>query len=325
MAEAAAQAVPRPLVHPSIWDVWPWRTPCGSSACAPPRIRLNVGRLAPPRMERGQARDPQDGHAAMETAKGSSQTLAVRWGDELLAPDRANMARLEGTMQGLGPRDSAKLVVDKDEDLRVMLMPRTLDSAAKGAAAAYGVDDPRRPAAIVAAQARLVLSAGPAVIAAARSLAEHTGALNGAMPGWAAGAGVYGRDGAAEEAADAVERGMFVRRPIDDSKFTAMSVDLDLGQHADNQVKMYISQKYILSPVLVVEYHPFRARLPGDHEEIDSPKAAANAYECEVRIPDGARVVRKGVRVMARRRHLDLKAHSQLERLKRLEVEVLYE
>lgn len=130
---------------------------------------------------------------------------------------------------------------------------------------------------------------------------------------------------AAKEAADAVERGMFVRRRRDKLRFTAMSVNLKLGQHAANQVKMYISREHILSPVLVVECHPFRARLPGDHEEIDSPKAAANAYECEVRIPDGARVVRKGVRVMARRRHLDLKAHSQLERLKRLEVEVLYE
>jgi len=56
-----------------------------------------------------------------------------------------------------------------------------------------------------------------------------------------------------------------------------------------------------------------------------SPKAARNAFECEVRLPDGARVGPGGVRVMARRPWLDGAAYGQLDRLGRLGAEVWFE
>ncbi|MDD9808464.1 MAG: hypothetical protein OXU25_01345 [Thaumarchaeota archaeon] len=270
-------------------------------------------------MERGQARDPQDGHAAMETPNGSSQTLAARWGAEQLAPRAAAIAALVHAMRRLGLRASAALVVKMAKHLDAILMPRTLKAAAKEAAAAHDVGDPRRPATIVAAQVRLVLAAGPAAVDAARALAEHAKAFSEVLAEWAAKADEYGRDGAAKEVANAVARKRFVRRPDDRFKFTAMSVDLRLRRHSRNQVKMYIQQVGILLPTHVVEYCPFRARLDTDTEEIDSPKAAVYAKECEVRMPDGARVAPDGIRVMARKRRLDARARGHLERLSSLE------
>jgi len=172
--------------------------------------------------------------------------------------------------------------------------------------------------AIATAQVRLVRATGPGAAAAARSLALHVGAFNVVMPEWAAAVDEYGRDGSAAEAADAVERGVFARRPYDQFRFTAMSVDLRLRRHARNQVKMRIRRAGILAPTHVVEYCPFMARLDGDPEEIDSPKAAGYSRECEVRMPDGARVAPGSVRVMARKRRLDAKACGHLGRLRRL-------
>ena len=64
-----------------------------------------------------------------------------------------------------------------------------------------------------------------------------------------------------------------------------------------------------------VEYYVFRARLSGDHEEIDSPKVAMDAHECEVRLPDGALVDPSGISVVARKNRMSLKAFGLLDRL----------
>jgi len=232
---------------------------------------------------------------------------------------------VEEEMRRLDPPGSAKIVTGRDRELRTALLPGTPEGIAEGAAAACAMDDPRRPEAIVGAQARAVRAAGRRATDAAASLASATSAFNRLMPEWVAAAEEYGRDGAAAEAADAVERGRFVRRPGKGTMFTAMSLDLGLGQHEDREVKMRIRRASIPPPVLVVEYHAFRARLPGDAEEIDSPKAAANAFECEVRMPDGARVGPGGVRVMARRPQLGAAAYGQLDRLGRLGAEVWFE
>jgi len=101
--------------------------------------------------------------------------------------------------------------------------------------------------------------------------------------------------------------------------------DLGLGQHEDSQAKMRVRRSSVLPHMLVAEYRAFRARLPGDAEEIDSPRAAANAFECEVRMPDGARVGPGGVRVTARRPQLGAAAHGQLDRLGRLGAVVWFE
>lgn len=279
---------------------------------------VKCGMPAALRMARGKGRDPRRAHAGMGTANGVAQACAARWGLAQFVPGADVVGSLAGAMRGLGPRASAGLVVGTASGLDAELRPGSLEMAAVDAAAGVHVDDPRRPMAVVAAQVRLVRAAGPGAVAAARALALHVGAFNSVMPGWAAAADEYGRDGAAAEAADAVETGMFVRRPGEQFGFTAMSIDLRLKRHEHNQVKMRIRRAGILSPTYVVEYCPFMARLDADPEEIDSPKAAGYARECEVRMPDGARVARGSVRVMARRRRLDAGAWWHLWRLRRL-------
>jgi len=88
---------------------------------------------------------------------------------------------------------------------------------------------------------------------------------------------------------------------------------------------MRIRRAPILPPTRAAEYLAFRARLPGDAGEVDAPKAAMNAFEREVRLPDGARVGPGGVRVMARRPHPDVAAYGHLDRLGRLGAEVRLE
>ena len=258
--------------------------------------------------------------AGMETTGGRAQLRAARRGAAVLAPRAVVVAALAHAMRRLGLRASAQLVLKMASALDAILKPRTLEGAAKAAAAGYDIGDPRRPEAIVAAQVRLVLAAGPAAVDAARSLAEHAMAFSKVLAEWAAEADEYGRDGAAEEAVAAKEGKRFVRRQRDQIKFTAMSVDLSLGRYEQSQVKMYILRDSILSPTRVVEYCPFRARLDTDPEEIDSPKAAVYADECEVRLPDGARVEPSGMRFMVRESWVDDAALGYVERLRGLEV-----
>jgi len=101
-----------------------------------------------------------------------------------------------------------------------------------------------------------------------------------------------------------------------------VTVDPELSQHERNEVKMAIRRHAVLSSVYPVEYYVFRARLSDDREEIDSPKVARNARECEVRLPDGALVDPGGIRVVARRRRVTLKAQRHLDRLRGLGVGV---
>jgi len=269
----------------------------------------------------GAARVP----AGLATPNGSAQLRAARRGSGLFGQGGAAVRDVEGEMRRLGPPGSAEIVTGWDHELRTALLPGTPEVTAGRAAAAYAMDDPQRPEAIVGAQVRAVRAAGRRAAEAAASLVTCASAFNRLMPEWAATAEEYGRDGAAAEAADAVERGRFARRPGIGPMFTAMSLDLSLGQHEDREVKMRIRLASILAPIHVVEYHAFRARLDSDFEEIDSPKAARNAFECEVRLPDGARVGPGGVRVMARRPWLDGAAYGQLDRLGRLGAEVWFE
>jgi len=252
------------------------------------------------------------------TPDGAAQLAAARLGAKLLAPGEARTARLVVRMRAVGPRGSAKAVVEKARELDAALLPATLEGAAEEAADAHAAGDPRRAEVIVGAQVRLIRASGPAARAAAMALAEHAGAFSSMMREWAADADEYGRDGAAREAADAVEGMRFVRRTRDRLRFTAMSVNLRLGLYRRNQVKMYIRRTAILALTHVVEYCPLRARLDSDPEEIDSPKAAVYAPECEVRLPDGARIAPGGVRVLARRRRLDANARGDIGRLRRL-------
>lgn len=256
-----------------------------------------------------------DAHAPLWTAAGAAQRAAAEWGAGQFAPSGGDVRALADRMRRLGPRASAALVNGAAGELRAELPPAGLEGAAEAAAAGLAEGDPARPMAIVEAQVRLVCASGPRAVAAAVRFVLHTRAFNTVMPEWAAAAGEYGRDGAAAEAANAVERGRFVRRPTDRFKFTAMSIDLGLRRHERNQVKMYIRRDAIRSPVHVVEYYPFMALLDTDIEEIDSPKAAMYADECEVRLPDGARLGHGGMRVMARKSRLDPEARVQLERL----------
>lgn len=276
-------------------------------------------------MEPRRAGDPPRGPAGMVTPNGSAQLRAARQGSELFGRGPEGVRDIEEEMRRLGPRRSAWIVTGKEQELRVALLPDSPEGAAERAAAGRGIDDPARPPAIVGGQVRAVRAAGRRAADAAASLVTCTRAFNAMMRVWAEAAEEYGRDGDAAEAAGAVEAGRFARRPDKGPMFTAMSLDLRLGQHEDRQVKMLVRRSSILSPTHVVEYHAFRARLPNDAEEIDSPKAALNAFECEVRLPDGARVGRGGVRVMARRAVLDTAAYGQLDRLRRLGADVWFE
>jgi len=156
---------------------------------------------------------------------------------------KAGRRRTTGRGKGKAARKAAA-VAERARELDAALLPATLEGAAEEATA-RAIGDPRRPWPIVDAQVRLVMASGPVAIAAARALAEHAGAFSAAMRGWVAGADEYGRDGAAAEAADAVERGRFARRPGKGPMFTAMSLDLGLGQHEDREVKMLIRRASI--------------------------------------------------------------------------------
>lgn len=265
----------------------------------------------------------ENGHAPLETADGAAQLAAAEWGAAQFAPRGEGANRLVGRMRDLGPRNSAALVVQAFKALAAALPPAGLARAAKKAAAGLAAGDPARPMAVVAAQVGLVRASGPRAVAAAKRLTLHTVAFNEMMPEWAATALEYGRDGAALEATNAVERGRFVRRQNDRFKFTAMSINLGLARHKQNQVKMYVRRDAIRSPIHVVKYFSFESRLDIDIEEVDSPKSAGYADECEVRLPDGARLGHGVMRVMARMPMLDLRAHWNLERLGRLGAHVV--
>lgn len=275
------------------------------------------------RMARGHVRDPPRGRAVTATANGAAQTRAAEWGEAQFEPAGADVERERAAMRGDGMERSARRVTVAAVALDGALWPATLDEAAAEAAVGYDMDDPDRPMAIVAAQVGLVRGAGPAADAAARRLVLLARAFSEELRGWADAAEEYARDGATVEAAGAAEAGRFVRRPNDRCRFTAMSVDPDLERYRDCQVKIHIRRRAILSPTLVVRYHAFRALLQDDDEEIDSPKEARYADECEVRMPDGARVDPSQMRVVVRRSRLGPGAVSNLGRLRRRGVGVV--
>jgi len=258
----------------------------------------------------------------MQTGNGAAQSRAARQGEERFAPSKGDVVREAAAMRGDGLAASVRRIRGAEDALAARLPPGGLERAAVDGAAGRGVDDPERPVGMVGRQVDLVLASGPAAVAAARRLVLLLRAFNIVLPEWAAAAGVYARDGAAREAAVAAERGQFARRQTDRFRFTAMSVDLQLGRHRESQVKMLIQKRAILSPTHVVEYRAFRARLDTDPEEIDSPKAARDAEGCEVRLPGGAGVDSMGMRVMARKSKLDTMAAMHLRSLVALGVRV---
>jgi len=257
------------------------------------------------------------------TAAGTAQARAVREAELLIGASVEDAWREIAVMRRIGMVASAERVRAAVKALSVALMYHgSLDGAAEAAAKGCARDDPGRPRKIVAAQWELVRSAGPGAIMAARRVVARTRAFNALMAEWARAAGEYRRDGSAAEAAAAAGAREFVRRGNGRYGFTGLTVNLKLRQHEENQVKMTIGRHAILSSVYLVEYYVFRARLSNDHEEIDSPKVAINAHECEVRLPDGALVDLGGVRVVARRSMMNPKAQAHLERLGRLGVGV---
>lgn len=257
------------------------------------------------------------------TAAGTAQIKAVREAELLAGASAADARREIDAMRGAGMGASVERVRAAVVALDTALMYHgLLEEAAKAGAKKCAIGDPHRAGAIVAAQWDLVRSAGPGAIMAARRAVARTRAFNAMMVEWANAAGVYGRDGSAAEAAAAAEAKKFSRRGDDQFGFTGMSVNLKLRQHEKNQVKMTIRRNAILSSVYHVEYYAFRARLSNDHEEIDSPKVAWNAHECEVRLPDGALVNPGGISVVARRSMMDTAALGHLGRLEALGVGV---
>lgn len=274
-------------------------------------------------MARGHVRDPRRGGSVTETANGAAQARAAEWGAAQFEPAAADVEREGAAMRADGMGRSAGRVTAAAVALDDALWPATLDGAASEAAAGYDMDDPGRPMAIVAAQVAVIRAAGPAAVAAAGRLVLLARAFSEELQGRAGAAKECARDGEAAEAAGGAEAGRFVRRPDNRRRFTAMSVDPDLERHRNRQVKMRIRRRAMLSPTLAVRCHAFGARLREDPEEIDSPKEARYADECEVRMPDGARVDSGQMRVVARRSRLEPEAVSHLERPRRRGVGVV--
>jgi len=267
---------------------------------------------------------PRHDPAREVTAAGTAQTRAVREAELLVGAGVEDTWREIAVMRRIGMVASAKRVRGAVRALNIAIMYHgSLDGAAEAAAEGRAADDPDRPRAIVAAQWDLVRGAGFGAIAAARRVVVRTRAFNALMVEWANAAGEYRRDGSAAEAAAAAQARKFVRRSGDRYGFTGMSVNLHLRQHAKNQVKVTVKRHAVLASVLHVEYYVFRARLSNDREEIDSPKVAMNAHECEVRLPDGALVDTGGIRVVARRSMMSPEVQADLERLGRLGVSVV--
>jgi len=266
---------------------------------------------------------PRHDPAREVTAAGTAQARAMREAELLVGASAEDTWREIAVMRGIGAAAAAERVRGAVRTLNISLAYHgSLDEAAKAAAGGCAQDDPDRPRKIVAGQWELVRSAGHGAIMAARRVVARTRAFNALMVEWANAASEYRRDGSAAEAAAAAEAKKFVRRGNDQYGFTGLTVNLKLRQHEKNQVKMTIGRHAILSSVYLVEYYVFRARLSNDREEIDSPKVAMNAHECEVRLPDGALVDTGGIRVVARRSMMNPNSQVNLERLGRLGVGV---
>jgi len=280
--------------------------------------------LAAPGREAGRREwYPRHDPAREVTAAGTAQARAVREAELLTGAEVGEAWRELAIMRGIGTAEAARRVVAAVAALDVALMYHgSLDEAAEAGAEGCAQDDPDRARKIVAAQWELVRSAGFGAIVAARRVVACTRAFNALLAERARAAGEYRRDGSAAEAAAAVEAKKFVRRGGGQYGFTGVTVDPELSQHERNEVKMAIRRHAVLSSVYPVEYYVFRARLSDDREEIDSPKVARNARECEVRLPDGALVDPGGIRVVARRRRVTLKAQRHLDRLRGLGVGV---
>ena len=250
------------------------------------------------------------------TMSGTTQTRVAREAELWTGASADDTWREMATMRRIGMLASAMRVLAAVGALNAALMYHgKLEDVAEAAAKGLAEDDPGRPMAIVSAQWKLVQGAGHGAVVAARRVVVRTRAFSALMKEWANAAGEYGRDGAAAEAMAAAEGKKFVRRCGGKYGFTGVSANLRLKQHEKNEVKMIIKRHAILSSVYPVEYYVFRARLSGDHEEIDSPKVAMDAHECEVRLPDGALVDPSGISVVARKNRMSLKAFGLLDRL----------
>jgi len=280
--------------------------------------------LAAPGLEAG-GREwyPKHDPAREVTAAGTAQTRAVREAELLIGVGEEETRREIAVMWGIGAVKAARRVLAAVRALDIALMYHgSLDETAEAAAKGCARDDPDRPWKIVAGQWELVRGAGFGAIVAARRVVVCTRAFNALMAEQANAAGEYRRDGSAAEAAAAAAERKFVRRGGGKYGFTGVTVDPDLAQHAENEVKMAIRRHAVLSSVYPVEYYVFRARLSDDREEIDSPKVARNARECEVRLPDGALVDPSGIRIVARRGMMSPKARGHLDLLRGLGVGV---
>ena len=257
------------------------------------------------------------------TMAGTTQTRVAREAELWTGASADDTWREMATMRRIGMLASAMRVLAAVGALNVALMYHgKLEDVAEAAAKGLAQDDPGRPMAIVSAQWKLVQGAGHGAVVAARRVVVRTRAFSALMKEWANAADGYRRDGGTAEVVTAAKRKKFARRSNSQFGFTGMTVDPDLEQHSKNQVKMTIKRHAILSSVYPVEYYVFRARLSGDREEIDSPKAARNAHECEVRLPDGALVDPSGISVVARRSMVDPYINECLERLRALGVGV---
>jgi len=283
-----------------------------------------VALAAPGREAGGREWYPRHDPAREVTAAGTAQTRAVREAELLIGAGEEETRREIAVMRGIGAVKAARRVLAAVRGLDTALMYHgSLDEAAKAAAEGCARDDPDRPWKIVAGQWELVRGAGFGAIATARRVVACTRAFNALMAEQANAASEYRRDGSAAEAAAAAAARKFVRRGDSQYGFTGVTVDPNLAQHAENEVKMEIRRHAVLSSVYPVEYYVFRARLSGDREEIDSPKVARNAHECEVRLPDGALVDPSGIRVVARMGMIGPEALGHLDRLRGLGVGVV--
>ena len=257
------------------------------------------------------------------TMAGTTQTRVAREAELWTGASADDTWREMATMRRIGMLASAMRVLAAVGALNAALMYHgKLEDVAEAAAKGLAQDDPGRPMAIVSAQWELVQGAGHGAVVAARRVVVRTRAFSALMKEWANAAGEYRRDGDAAEAMAAAEGKKFVRRCGGKYGFTGVSANLRLKQHEKNEVKMIIKRHAILSSVYPVEYYVFRARLSGDHEEIDSPKVAMDAHECEVRLPDGALVDPGGISVVARKNRMDPGVSECLERLRALGVGV---
>ncbi len=226
----------------------------------------------------------------IRTRSGRRQLRAVIAAEQRLEPCQVVIEKNIGIMRSIGMYRAAELVWDAKDKLDTALEPygSLLDVARIAAGDCVGHRD--RAEKLVMAQEAHLRAAGPKVMDMARTVVELVRAFNTMQLVWAESVPVFYRKIELAEILNIIKGGKFMRRLHSQYRFTGFSMNQRSPFHTHRLITLVVGQDALHHGPYPVMYTLFESRSGNDIEEIDSPKSVRLVQECEVRVPDGARM-----------------------------------